>query len=123
MVAKVLTGIKRFILWDYPRASWQYDLMVGLILCFLFLTPRAWFRDQARAPSTSKIAILKGAHGTSVYWIEAELLAGVEESSRPAKARELLARQVGRRGLERLVVEPVRDSESDIKGYVVFAHP
>jgi hypothetical protein len=43
-----LTGLKRFILWDYPRAGWQYDLMVGLILAFIFLTPRDWFRDQTR---------------------------------------------------------------------------
>ena len=27
--------LKRFILWDYPRASWQYDVMVGVILAFL----------------------------------------------------------------------------------------
>ena len=38
--------LKRFILWDYPRASWQYDVMVGIILAFIFLTPREWFRDQ-----------------------------------------------------------------------------
>ena len=43
-------GLKRFILWDYPRASWQYDVMVGVILAFIFLTPRSWFRDQPRTP-------------------------------------------------------------------------
>jgi len=21
--------LKRFILWDFPRATWQYDVMVG----------------------------------------------------------------------------------------------
>ena len=24
--------LKRFILWDFPRGSWQYDVMVGIIL-------------------------------------------------------------------------------------------
>ncbi len=122
MASKVLTGIKRFILWDYPRASWQYDVMVGLILAFLFLTPRAWFRDQPRAPSTSHVAMLKGAHGTNVYWIEAELLAGVAEADRPAKATELLRRHAGSRQ-QVVAVEPVLDSESDLKGFIAFTRP
>ena len=41
------SGFKRFILWDYPRASWQYDVMVALILAFIFLTPREVFRARA----------------------------------------------------------------------------
>ena len=45
-----MSGFKRFILWDYARASWQYDVMVGIILAFIFLTPRDWFRDQPRVP-------------------------------------------------------------------------
>ena len=59
MIGRVLTGIKRFILWDYPRASRAYDLMVGIILAFIFLTPREWFRDQPRIPpKASSIAML-----------------------------------------------------------------
>src|SRR5438309_1891400 len=45
--------LKRFILWDFPRASWQYDLIVALILAFIFLTPRDLFRDQPRIPHAS----------------------------------------------------------------------
>jgi hypothetical protein len=122
MASQVLTGIKRFILWDYPRASWQYDVMVGLILAFLFLTPRAWFRDQPRAPSASHVAMLNAAHGTNVYWIEAELLAGVADADRPAKASQLLRRYAGSK--QQVVgVEPVLDSESDLKGYIAFTRP
>lgn len=118
----VLTGIKRFILWDYPRASWQYDVMVGLIVAFLFLTPRAWFRDQPRIPRASKIAMLQGAHGTNVFWIESELLADVPESRRAARALEMLKTQTGEaQTLIRL--EPVVDSEKEIKGYMAFTHP
>ena len=35
--------LKRFIFWDYPRASRPYDLIVGVILAFIFLTPQSWF--------------------------------------------------------------------------------
>jgi hypothetical protein len=34
--------LKRFIFWDYPRASWQYDVMVGIIVVFVMLAPRWW---------------------------------------------------------------------------------
>ena len=27
--------LKRFILWDVPRASWQYDVIVAVILAIL----------------------------------------------------------------------------------------
>ncbi|MFN9754336.1 MAG: hypothetical protein ACK55L_02935 [bacterium] len=45
------SSLQRFILWDYPRASWQYDVVVLLIVAFIFFTPREWFRDQPRASS------------------------------------------------------------------------
>jgi hypothetical protein len=69
--------LKRFIFWDYRRASWQYDVMVGIILIFVMLTPRGWFRDQPRTPLVSSIAVLPAEHGSSVYWVEPELLAGL----------------------------------------------
>ena len=69
--------LKRFILWDYARASWQYDLMVGIILAFVFLTPRGWFRDQPRTPIASSIAPIPAEKGGSVFFVNAELLAGV----------------------------------------------
>jgi hypothetical protein len=121
-VGSILTGIKRFVLWDYARASWQYDVMVGLILAFLFLTPREWFRDQPRIPRASKIAMLQGEHGTNVFWIESELLAEVAEAERPAKALEMLKAQTGE--AQRLIrLEPVFDSEKEIKGYMAFTRP
>lgn len=40
--------IASFLWWSYPRASLEYDIMVGIILAFIFLTPRAWFHDQPR---------------------------------------------------------------------------
>ena len=113
----MLDGIKRFILWDYPRASWQYDLMVGLILAFIFLTPRAWFRDQPRVPISSRMEALPGASGSDVYWLEAELLAGVPESERLNKAHELIRRQTKRQVTR---VEPVLDSDQEVKGYLAF---
>jgi CDP-diacylglycerol---glycerol-3-phosphate 3-phosphatidyltransferase len=35
----------RGIFWTYERASWQYDVMVILILAFVWLTPPGWLSD------------------------------------------------------------------------------
>jgi hypothetical protein len=123
MLGKALTAVKRFVLWDYDRATWQYDVMVGLILAFVFLTPRGWFNDQPRIPGASRIAMLQ-AHDTGGhwYWIDAELLSNVPDGQRMAKASEMLRARAGeKRSVVRL--EPMVDSESEIKGYIAFTQP
>ncbi len=112
-------GLKRFILWDYSRASWQYDVMVGLILAFIFLTPRGWFRDQ---PRSSNIVMLQAHEGTEVLWIAPELLAGVPDQQKQSKAAELLERRFGRR-LKLIRFEPIFNAESEIDGYMALARP
>jgi hypothetical protein len=121
MLRSILTGLKRFILWDYNRATWQYDVMVGLIVAFLFLTPRGWFRDQVRIPGASKIARLQGAHDANMYWIDAELLVSIPEARQLDKVRDLLRAQGEAQNVVRL--EPALDSESETKGYIAFTRP
>ena len=77
----VLAGLKRLILWDYPRGVWQYDVMCGVILVFIAFAPREWFRDQPRIPHASQITSLPG-HGEGVFWIEPELVSSVPEAQR-----------------------------------------
>ena len=107
--------LKRFILWDYPRASWQYDVMVGIILAFLFLTPRDWFRDQ---PRESQIELLSTE--PAVYLLEPRLLDEVPETDRPHKASELVKGRWGK--LPNITkVEPVYDAEQELIGYRALA--
>lgn len=40
---KVLKALGRVIFWTYARGTWQYDVLCGLILAFIFLTPRDFF--------------------------------------------------------------------------------
>ena len=38
-----LRAIARVVFWRFRRGSWQYDIMCGVILLFIFLTPRSVF--------------------------------------------------------------------------------
>lgn len=118
-MGKVATGIKRFIFWDYRRAGWQYDVMVGVILLFIFLTPRDWFRDQ---PKPSSIVMLPSARGASVFWMEPQLLAGVPEQEQPARAAAVIKARTGKKQ-NVLRIEPIPDAEHEIKGYMAFTAP
>jgi hypothetical protein len=113
---------KRFILWDYPRASWQYDAMVGIILAFIFLTPRALFRDQPRIPKASVIAVPSESGSSSLY-VEPEVLAGIPEGQRVARLTRFLESQPGTKGLKVIRVEPILDSEGGLQGYLATVRP
>jgi len=115
--------LKRFILWDFPRASWQYDVMVGIILTFIFLTPRDWFRDQPRTAQVSSIAVRPAEDGSSVFFVDSELLAGVPDGLRIAKLTQLLESRTSARHLTVTRVEPILDSEGGLQGYMAFARP
>ena len=115
--------LKRFIFWDYPRASWQYDVMVGIILIFVLCTPRWWFRDQPRTPFVSSVAVLPAEHGSNVFWVAPELLDGLPAAQQATKSAEFLRKFTKRKDLLVERVEPIADSEGETKGYMVFAKP
>ncbi len=112
------SALKKFIFWDYRRAVWQYDIMVGLILLFIFLTPREWFHDQPRA---SSIVMVKSPQsGTSEFWIEPEELSGVPDTDKQKKAAELVKARFKKNWVQ---VEPIFNSEDEIRGYIAYTKP
>lgn len=42
---QILTTVKDIFFWRYGRTTWQYDVLCVLILAFIFLTPKAWFKS------------------------------------------------------------------------------
>jgi len=111
-----MSAVKRFVLWDFPRAGWQYDVMVGVILAFIFFTPREWFRDQPRA---SSIVMLPSERGSTVFWMDAEQFSSIPEPERAAQAGVLLKARTGKR-YNIIRLDPIVDSEKEIKGYMAF---
>src|SRR5882724_12528625 len=80
----------RTFFWSYERGTWQYDLAVILILVFVLLTPRVWFRDQPQVgiPAAPGQVILVSQDGKQeVYRVDARILAPPEQT--PALENDL----------------------------------
>jgi hypothetical protein len=113
-------SLGHFIFWDFARASWQYDIVVGLILIFIFVTPREWFHDQPKAAS---VILMSSQGGSNSVFIAAALLAAVPERERLRKAESLIHQRTGKRW--RVVkVQPIRDeAEQETKGFIAYTAP
>ena len=111
------SALKRVLFWDFPRASWQYDVIVVAILAFIFLTPRELFRDQPRAQSI--VLLPNDTPGVEVFYLEPKLLEATTESERFQKASQMLERRDGKK-LQLYRLTPIFDSEKEIKGFMAY---
>ena len=117
-VSNATSALKRFIFWDYRRASWQFDVMVGIILLFIFLTPRDWFHDQPRASSIVMVRAPQG--GMSQFWIEPDELASVPDADKQKRAADLVKARFKKKVVQ---IEPIFNSEEEIRGYIAYTKP
>src|ERR1700730_3077602 len=79
-----MAGLKRILsrtfFWSYERGTWQYDIAVVLILIFVLLTTRGWFRDQPQvgmpaAPEHVQLVLVSDDGHRQQYRLEARVLA------------------------------------------------
>ena len=111
--------MRRLIFWEFPRTSWQYDVVVALILGFILLTPRAIFHDQPRAAGVVQIP---GSARETVFWIDPSLITSTNEEQQKAQAVALVQKKTGKRlELERL--HKVADPDEEIKGFMAVFKP
>lgn len=121
-------AIGRVLFWSYERGTWPYDLMVAAILLFLFLTPRAWFKDQAEVgPSsrTSQIELLTEdpVKKTKTFRVDARLLALPKRTPElEQETHEVLRKNVEElrsRGFQIVHIEAVRGEDGTVRYYDV----
>jgi len=104
--------LSKLLFWEFPRGSVSYDIVVALIVAFIFLTPRDMYRDQPRG---SSIVMLPAQQG---FLLEPALLTGVAAADQPGQATALVRdRFKTRASVTR--VEPVYD-EGELTGYMAF---
>lgn len=120
--------LRSYLFWTYERGSFHYDVMVTLILLFLFVGPR--FIDfKAKPVETLTLdpseVVVKEAGTTEagkifVYQIRAQDLAGtITDSERQAAILNVIEPISGHVALQRY--EPVRDAKGKITAYNAWA--
>lgn len=112
--------IRSTVFWEYERGSRQYDLMVTLILAFIFLAPRyVNFNDKPveRIPHQTVVVVLPDGQGGLVYQVEATAV-----SSSNLALEAALLRVIEPIAGEVTIVrrEPVYDRSGRLSAYKVW---
>jgi hypothetical protein len=117
---RVLRTLKGLILWSHDRGTWQYDLMVALILVFVLLAPARWFHDKpVYNPSLLRNAVLIGREGkVAHYRVSAEQLAAYDADPRKA-AEQVFALDLSH-PFEIQRIEPIRAQNGAVVWYDVW---
>jgi hypothetical protein len=124
-----MTGIWRtirdYIFWSYERGTIQYDVMVTLILLFVFLTPRLInFKDKPveHNPHRTGVAVVPDGQGGLIYQIEAAAVIGQAADNDDSVIRGQLLQIIEPISGEVSItkVEPVRDGAGHILSYKVW---
>jgi hypothetical protein len=123
MLRKLGAAIYRGLFWTYERGTWQYDIMVALILAFIFLTPRGWFHDQPALPEASGVVLLSSNNHGKVYQLRAALVevglnAGTEETIRKG-AERILQTYIGK-PVQITQIKPETDARGQVVSYAVW---
>ena len=110
-----------YLWWTEERGSFHYDVMVTLILLFIFVTPHLWnYGDRPTPRGTAPAEVLVRAESSDrfVYQINASQIKGTEaldaalEHSVEAISGDVIMDKY----------EPVKDSSGKVVAYKVWAH-
>ena len=113
--------IRGYIWWTYERGSLHYDIMVTLILVFVFLSPYVLnFNDKPteRNPHAVGVTVTPDGKGGLVYQIASAAVPGAKD----ADIRSALLRVIEPIAGEVSIIkyEPVRDASGRIQSYKVW---
>jgi len=116
----IWSTIRGYILWSYERGSLHYDVMVTLILIFVFLSPR-WinFKDKPidRVPHQTGVLIQPDGKGGFIYLIDANAVSHPGVSLRD-QLLQIVEPITGAAAISK--VEEVKDSKGRLQSYKVW---
>jgi hypothetical protein len=117
--------LSRMFFWSYERGTWQYDLAVILILVFVLLTPRNWFRDKPESggpagPGQVELILKDGNRLT--YRVDARILApptklALQNEIHTALQEALPELHNGSFSISK--IDPLRDDQGTVIAYQV----
>ena len=117
-MSRIGRTLKGYLFWTYDRGSFHYDVMVTLILLFIFVAPRFIdfkdFRNKPGAGQPHPTDIIASADGKT-YQVDAQAVDAQDEGMVRANFQRVLRPIAGAVTVER--VEQVRDSAGHVVAY------
>ncbi len=118
---RVWSTIRGYILWQYERGTIQYDIMVTLILLFIFLSPY-WinFNDKPvdRNLHRTGVVVTPDDKGGIIYQIEARAIDGRDDATIRTQLLSVIEPISGEVSIA--TYEAVRDGSGKILAYKVW---
>lgn len=119
---RVWRTITSFIWWGYDRGSLQYDVMVTLILIFVFLAPlKINFKDKPieRTPHPTRVVLIPDAESGYIYQVDAQQVAGKDAAAVQNYLQRVIEPIIAGE-VEIARYEPVRDKNGRVVAYKVW---
>ena len=114
--------IRGYILWSYERGTIQYDVMVTLILIFVFFSPY-WinFKDKpvVRNPHQTGVVVMPDGQRGFVYQIESKAIQSKDDASIKAEMLSIIEPISGEVSITKY--EGVTDRPGHVLYYKVWA--
>jgi hypothetical protein len=125
----MLKLLRNYFFWSYERGSFHYDVMVTMVLLFIFVTPRFInYRDRPVYQLPSQIMVENDGAGGLVYQVKKS---DVDQSLQhvSGKTEELKTQRALRRLIEPIAgdvlidrYEPITGASGTVSAYRVWAH-
>ena len=113
--------IRSYVLWQHERGTLHYDIMVTLILIFVFFSPRVInFNDKPMPvnPHPTGVVVTSDGAGGLVYQIDGSALTAGDESTVRSELLRVIEPISGEVSIVRYA--PVSDRKGKIQGYMVW---
>lgn len=117
---KLLNIFRDILLWSYERATWQYDLLVALIIATIFFVPGQYFGDRDRPLRTPGVERRWSIEPNKINSFATR--SGKVETLRhdPKEVVQLYLREVIRLDIEVADCKVETDLDGKITGYSVW---
>lgn len=113
--------IRDFVLWSYERGTVQYDVMVTIILLFIFLAPyRINFKDKPvqHNPNAAGVTINSDGKGGFIYQIEGAAVSAQEDGAVRVELLKIIEPISGEVTITKVV--PLKDGAGHVLTYKVW---
>ncbi|MGA8150591.1 MAG: hypothetical protein WB952_06555 [Terriglobales bacterium] len=120
-ISGIWLTIRSYILWSYERGTIQYDVMVTLILLFVFLSPLIInFKDKPveHNPHRTGVVVVPDEQGGLIYQVEGSAVTETDSGAIRSELLRVIEPISGEVSITK--IEPVRDRSGRVLQYKVW---